>query len=164
MKSLVLKYIIIAIIGTSCATGLVVANYQLNSSSFEEETPLKDKESNDDDDDDDDDECENVINSINLIVDYAGVEETKIIEDIIVCADDKEVTVFYILNKYCELEYSGSLENKDVYVTSIDGVESDDDLMLYWIYYLNGDWAEKGCSEQEVESGDKIEWVYEDFS
>jgi hypothetical protein len=43
------------------------------------------------------------------------------------------------------------------FVTAIEGVEQDTGKQLAWLFYLNGEMAEKGAAEIELEAGD-VEW------
>lgn len=43
------------------------------------------------------------------------------------------------------------------FVTAIEGVEQDTDKQLAWLFYLNGEMAQKGAAEIKLEPGD-VEW------
>jgi Domain of unknown function (DUF4430) len=43
------------------------------------------------------------------------------------------------------------------FVTAIEGIEQDESKMLAWLYYVNGEEAQKGASEIKLEVGD-VEW------
>ena len=43
------------------------------------------------------------------------------------------------------------------FVTAIEGVEQDTGKQLAWLFYLNGEMAEKGAAEIKLEAGD-VEW------
>jgi hypothetical protein len=43
------------------------------------------------------------------------------------------------------------------FVTAIEGVEQDEGKQLAWLFYVNGEMAEKGAAEIELNAGD-VEW------
>jgi hypothetical protein len=43
------------------------------------------------------------------------------------------------------------------FVTAIEGVEQDTDKQLAWLFYVNGEMAEKGAAEIKLQAGD-VEW------
>jgi hypothetical protein len=43
------------------------------------------------------------------------------------------------------------------FVTAIEGVQQDTDKQLAWLFYVNGEAAEKGAAEIELKEGD-VEW------
>jgi Domain of unknown function (DUF4430) len=43
------------------------------------------------------------------------------------------------------------------FVTAIEGVEQDESKMLAWLYYVNGEEAQKGAAEIKLQVGD-VEW------
>jgi uncharacterized protein DUF4430 len=57
------------------------------------------------------------------------------------------------------LEMIADIETDDGgrFVTAIEGVEQDESKQLAWLFYVNGEMAEKGAAEIKLEAGD-IEW------
>lgn len=50
---------------------------------------------------------------------------------------------------------------KGVYVSAINSIgEGDCGPKSGWLYYVNGQYASKGCGAYEVKDGDKIQWKY----
>ncbi|HFU4463331.1 TPA: DUF4430 domain-containing protein [Streptococcus suis] len=68
---------------------------------------------------------------------------------------EKGDTVMDVLEEHYEIEEESGL------VTSIDGVSQDVNTQTYWLYKINGEFAEKGAAQQEVAEGDKIEFYLE---
>lgn len=48
-----------------------------------------------------------------------------------------------------------------IFVEGIAGVTNNPKTNLYWLYYLNGQFASRGVSLQTVQEGDTITWSYE---
>ncbi|TET53455.1 MAG: DUF4430 domain-containing protein, partial [Actinobacteria bacterium] len=73
-------------------------------------------------------------------------------------------TVFDLL-KTASAQYGFSLKYKNysfgVFITEIDGLKEDKASSMYWLYYINGNLANKGASEKKINEGDKILWKYE---
>lgn len=68
---------------------------------------------------------------------------------------EKGDTVMDVLEDHYQIEEESGL------VTSIDGVSQDVSTQTYWLYKINGEFAEKGASQQEVAQGDTIEFYLE---
>lgn len=47
------------------------------------------------------------------------------------------------------------------FVNEMNGTKNDNKQGKYWVYYLNGQSAQVGISNQKINSGDNIEWKYE---
>ncbi|MBU7012286.1 MAG: DUF4430 domain-containing protein [Theionarchaea archaeon] len=56
-----------------------------------------------------------------------------------------------------------SFEEKGGLITSINGVSQDEDAGKYWLYYINGEFAQTGAGEYIVQEGDEITWKLESF-
>ena len=73
-------------------------------------------------------------------------------------------TVFVVL-KTASLKYDFSLTYTNyaygAFIEEIDGVRSDKNQSMYWLYYINGKLANLGVSSQKVKEGDVILWKYE---
>ncbi len=54
-------------------------------------------------------------------------------------------------------------EEEGGFVTSINGVSQDASAGLYWLYYINGEFAQVGAAEYIVQEGDEITWKLESF-
>ena len=48
-------------------------------------------------------------------------------------------------------------------VTSINGISQDADAGKYWLYYVNGEFAQVGAKDYIVQDGDEITWKLESF-
>jgi hypothetical protein len=57
------------------------------------------------------------------------------------------------------LEMIADIETDDGgrFVTAIEGVEQDESKQLAWLFYVNGEMAEKGAAEIKLKAGD-VEW------
>lgn len=55
-----------------------------------------------------------------------------------------------------EIHYTGS--GATIFITGIGNVMNGDN--QYWLYYLNGQFANKGAGAQTLKSGDSVVWVY----
>jgi uncharacterized transporter YbjL len=55
------------------------------------------------------------------------------------------------------IDYSGI----GFFVNEINGIKNSNQENKYWVYYLNGKSAQAGISIQKINSGDNIEWKYE---
>jgi len=55
------------------------------------------------------------------------------------------------------LDRVADIEADSGLVTSIEGVEQDEDKNLFWLYYVNGKLAQKGAAEVKLAAGD-VEW------
>jgi hypothetical protein len=57
------------------------------------------------------------------------------------------------------LETIADIETDDGgrFVTAIEGVEQDESKQLAWLFYVNGEMAEKGAAEIKLKAGD-VEW------
>ena len=57
------------------------------------------------------------------------------------------------------LETIADIETDDGgrFVTAIEGVEQDEGKQLAWLFYVNGEMAEKGAAEIKLKAGD-VEW------
>src|SRR5699024_11955767 len=54
------------------------------------------------------------------------------------------------------LKETFAVEEEDGFITSIQGVEPDEDEEKAWMIYINGDMAEKGANDTELSPGDEI--------
>ena len=63
--------------------------------------------------------------------------------------------------KKCDVSVVTQGSGTSAYVTAISSVASGDSgSMSGWMFKVNGEVGMKGCAEQTVAEGDKIEWVY----
>jgi len=59
-----------------------------------------------------------------------------------------------------EFEFVGS--GGSAFVTAIDGLaNARDDATRYWVFYVNGQMAQRGCGVVRLEPGDRVRWVYQ---
>lgn len=70
-------------------------------------------------------------------------------------AIDKGATVMKALKK------AYKVEEKDGFITSIDGNKQDETRKLYWMFKVNDKVASKGAEEIKVKKDDKIEFYQE---
>jgi|GEM_PF-3289737 len=56
------------------------------------------------------------------------------------------------------LEFSYRGEGPSAFIESIAGISNSE---RYWLYYINGEFAQRGAGSQKVKEGDLIEWRYE---
>ncbi len=59
------------------------------------------------------------------------------------------------------LQNNYQIEEKDGFVTAIDGVTQDEKAGKYWLYYVNGKTASVGAAEYQLKDGDQIKWCLE---
>lgn len=50
------------------------------------------------------------------------------------------------------------VEDDNNFITSINGYQQDADANMWWLFDLNGEMAEVGAHELELEDGDQVEW------
>lgn len=61
------------------------------------------------------------------------------------------------------MEANFDIEQTDGFISSINGCEQDEEAGKYWLYNVNGEMAEVGAKELELNDGDRIEWKLEAF-
>lgn len=61
------------------------------------------------------------------------------------------------------LKATYKVEEKDGFITSIDGLKQDEAAKKYWLFKVNGEEASKGANEIMVKKGDKIEFYQQAF-
>lgn len=74
-------------------------------------------------------------------------------------------SAFMLLQKVVkEINFSMKFQESDfgVFVEEINGVKNGDKKNFYWMYYVNGESASVGASQYTLQSGDVIEWKFED--
>ena len=59
-----------------------------------------------------------------------------------------------------ELEYEYYPSYGSVYIKGIDGVYETRDEGMYWLYRVNGEFADTGASNYMLHDHDVVEWVY----
>ena len=59
------------------------------------------------------------------------------------------------------LKKAYKVEEKDGFITSIDGHAQDEAKGLYWMFKVNGEMAPKGANQITVKDGDKLEFYQE---
>lgn len=62
------------------------------------------------------------------------------------------------------LKSNYTIEDKDGFITSIDGLKQDESANKYWMFKINDEVASKGAKDITVKSGDKIEFYQETFN
>lgn len=67
-------------------------------------------------------------------------------------------TVFDLMTA-CDIPF----EEDGGFVTSINGVSQDASAGLYWVYYVNGEFAQVGAADYIIQEGDEITWKLESF-
>lgn len=60
-----------------------------------------------------------------------------------------------------EVEFKYSNSDMGIMINSIEGVENNQDEEKYWMFYVDGEMAEKGAGQKEVEAGDKLKFKYQ---
>ncbi|EHI70299.1 DUF4430 domain-containing protein [Streptococcus ictaluri] len=70
-------------------------------------------------------------------------------------AFDKGETVLEVLKE------NYKVQEKDGFITAIDGIEQDTKAQKYWFFKVNGKMADKGANQLKVKDGDKIEFYQE---
>lgn len=55
------------------------------------------------------------------------------------------------------------LEEKDGFITSIDGHTQDEDSNKYWLYTVNGEMAEVGANQFELQDKDEVVFTLEEL-
>jgi len=146
-----IKFIVVGIIGISCFMTLFMLNlYIFPNLDFTSSNNLNNEENNE--------SLDNVVN-VTVKIYYGGVKSSKIIENITLT--DGETTAFYATDKVCEIDGYGFPDN--AYIQEIDGVrENVDKSNYFWIYYINGEEAQIGCSAYNLEDGDEVMWIYQE--
>ncbi|WP_438831531.1 DUF4430 domain-containing protein [Streptococcus pluranimalium] len=56
------------------------------------------------------------------------------------------------------------VEEKDGFITSIDGKSQDENNGIYWMFKVNGEDSSKGAGKVSVKDGDKIEFYQQSFN
>lgn len=88
------------------------------------------------------------------------IEATLIIENGGIIECDAEIAagsnVFDLMNA-CGVPF----EEEGGFVTSINGISQDTKAGKYWLYYVNGEFAQVGAGEYIVQDGDEITWKLE---
>jgi len=78
---------------------------------------------------------------------------------------DKNSTVLQLLQKGSSTYgFSLNYTNNGAYgafIEEIDGVRNSPTQGLYWLYYLNGKYANVGASTQKINEGDTVLWKYQ---
>ena len=67
-------------------------------------------------------------------------------------------TVFDLM-KACSIPF----EEEGGFVTSINGISQDPGANKFWLYYVNGEFAQVGAGDYIVQEGDEIIWKLESF-
>ncbi|MDO4634353.1 MAG: DUF4430 domain-containing protein [Streptococcus sp.] len=62
------------------------------------------------------------------------------------------------------LKTTYTIEDKDGFITSIDGLKQDESANKYWMFKINDEVASKGAKDITVKNGDKIEFYQETFN
>ena len=139
------KYIIIAIIGTSCFTALLLYSYGL----IPGLNPNTLNENDESDGATGRSEALSEVHNITLEVEYV-TKSTKTWENFSLY--NSKTSVLDALKEKCDVktvEYSYG-----VLVVGIDGVDGD------WIYYVNGKYAGIGAQSYYLDDGDEIHWKH----
>ncbi|MBM7642549.1 DUF4430 domain-containing protein [Streptococcus loxodontisalivarius] len=61
------------------------------------------------------------------------------------------------------LKANHEVEEKDGFITSIDGQAQDIAAGKYWMFEINGQMADKGANDIEVQKGDKVRFYLEAY-
>ncbi len=72
----------------------------------------------------------------------------------------EKTTVFDLL-KQTEIALDYTEYDIGIWIKAIGGLQNNKKEKKNWMYYINGEKANKGAGEQIVKPGDKIEWRYE---
>ncbi len=157
------KYIFIAIIGTTCFTGLFMYNFGLIP--FLEFSDQSENQSNDQSNDQSDDqssdqsddqnsETKTEVENVVLIVDF-GNGSIKNVADI--SLDQEHDTVFDALEKYCVVDCDPRYE-WGCFITEIDGIRQGGG--NYWQYWVNDEYANVPANGYHLDDNDVIKWVF----
>lgn len=84
-------------------------------------------------------------------------DEVIMVEPLIYVSPDGGETAFEALQTLIEIEYDEY--DFGVYIKSIGGVAGNDE--YFWALYVNGEQAQAGADQTNLEAGDKMEWRYE---
>ena len=91
--------------------------------------------------------------SINIVINENGKEiHNKNLE----IPEDNRVLLDILKDNF-------DIEEDNGFITAIDGMEQDPDSNIYWLYLINGEFAEVGTKEYKVENNDKIEFNLENI-
>lgn len=77
----------------------------------------------------------------------------------------KNTTVADLLFE-CANKYNFSIKKEffqgydSIFITSINNIENGED-DKYWQYYINGEYADEGCSSIVIDDNDIVEWRFE---
>ena len=116
--------------------------------------------------------CDTVLKNYENLDDQLKSDEYVPPDGVILPATEYELiegdTVFSVLSravreKKIQMEYQGADGNsyKTVYVQGIHHLyEFSCGPLSGWMYRVNGEFPNKGCSDYELKDGDVIEWVY----
>lgn len=78
-------------------------------------------------------------------------------------SETKEVTVKEAQTVMDVLKENFTVEEKDGFITSIDGIAQDTPKNMYWMYDVNGEQAAKGAADTPIKADDKVEFKYEAY-
>jgi len=73
----------------------------------------------------------------------------------------KEKTTVFDLLKQTGIVLDYAEYDMGIWIEAIGGLQNNKKEKKNWMYYVNGEKANKGAGEQIVKPGDKIEWKYE---
>ena|SRR5699024_1022331 len=93
-----------------------------------------------------------------------SVEENKATVTVLVDQDkedEKELTFEEGTTALELLKANFQVEEKDGFVSQINGIAQDDKAGKYWLYYVNGESASVGANDYELKDEDQIEWHLE---
>lgn len=101
------------------------------------------------------------VSNITLIIDFNGAKTNKTLENL--KFNNSETTVFDALKTYCELGWI-DYPNGAVFVNEIDGVKNNVNIPNhFWIYRVNGEQPNVGCSKYNLLDNSIIVWEYAEY-
>lgn len=74
---------------------------------------------------------------------------------------EKDLTIEEGTSALDALKEAYEVEEKDGFVTEIEGHANDDDTQTYWMYDVNGEMAEVGAQDYILKDNDTMTWTLE---
>lgn len=86
------------------------------------------------------------------------MEESVQVDSVTYVAQEDDQNAFDLLKQNAEVEYDEY--DFGVFVKSINGIVGDE--KYFWAFYVNGEKANQGADATTLNSGDEVEWRYEE--
>ncbi|MHA1765824.1 MAG: DUF4430 domain-containing protein [Promethearchaeota archaeon] len=84
-------------------------------------------------------------------------------EDFSIELENQEYSVFEVmkeLEKKTEFSFKYKTYSIGIFVEEIMGIKNNPTVNKYWLYYVNGKFADKGVDKMQINNGDIVTWEY----